>query len=57
MLRICLPAGFKEMSWRKFSLDTAAGKTFVEVFIYDRGSAAKVFAKFSAIPRSGRRGL
>lgn len=48
-----LPAGFKEMSCRKFSLDTAADKTFVEVFIYDMGSAANAFAVFSGQRRPG----
>ena len=48
-----LPAGFKEMSCRKFNLDTAADKTFVEVFIYDMGSAANAFAVFSGQRRPG----
>ncbi len=48
-----LPAGFKEMSCRKFSLGTAADKTFVEVFIYDMGSAANAFAVFSGQRRPG----
>ncbi len=48
-----LPAGFKEMSCRKFSLDTAADKTFVEVFIYDMGSAPNAFAVFSGQRRPG----
>lgn len=47
-----LPAGFKEMSCRKFSLDTA-GKASVEVFIYDMGSAPNAFAVFSGQRRSG----
>ncbi|MGB7913538.1 MAG: DUF6599 family protein [Desulfobaccales bacterium] len=48
-----LPAGFKEMSCRKFNLDTAADKAFVEVFIYDMGSAANAFAVFSGQRRPG----
>jgi hypothetical protein len=48
-----LPAGFKEMSCRKFSLETAADKAFVEVFIYDMGSAANAFAVFSGQRRPG----
>ncbi len=48
-----LPAGFKEMSCRKFSLDTGAEKAFVEVFIYDMGSAANAFAVFSGQRRPG----
>jgi uncharacterized protein DUF6599 len=48
-----LPAGFKEMSCRKFSLGTGADKTFVEVFIYDMGAAANAFAVFSGQRRPG----
>jgi len=47
-----LPAGFKEMSCRKFGLD-AAGKAYVEVFIYDMGSAPNAFAVFSGQRRPG----
>ncbi|MFI5354047.1 MAG: DUF6599 family protein [Desulfobaccales bacterium] len=47
-----LPAGFKEMSCRKFGLG-AADKTYVEVFIYDMGSASNAFAVFSGQRRSG----
>ena len=47
-----LAAGFKEMSCRKFGLDTA-GKAYVEVFIYDMGSAQNAFAVFSGQRRPG----
>jgi hypothetical protein len=47
-----LPAGFKEMSCRKFSLD-AAGKAYVEVFIYEMGNAGNAFAVFSGQRRAG----
>jgi hypothetical protein len=47
-----LSAGFKEMSCRKFGLGTA-GQAYVEVFIYDMGSAANAFAVFSGQRRSG----
>jgi hypothetical protein len=47
-----LAAGFKEMSCRKFGLDTA-GKAYVEVFIYDMGSAQNAFAAFSGQRRPG----
>jgi hypothetical protein len=47
-----LPAGFKEMSCRRFSLDRA-GKASVEVFIYDMGQDANAFAVFSGQRRLG----
>ncbi len=47
-----LPAGFKEMSCRKFGLG-AADKAYVEVFLYDMGSALNAFAVFSGQRRSG----
>jgi hypothetical protein len=47
-----LPAGFKEMSCRKFGLGTA-DKAYVEVFIYDMGSPPNAFAVFSGQRRSG----
>jgi hypothetical protein len=47
-----LSAGFKEMSCRKFGLGTA-DKTYVEVFIYDMGSASNAFAVFSGQRRPG----
>jgi len=47
-----LSAGFKEMSCRKFGLDRA-GKAYVEVFIYDMGSAQNAFAVFSGQRRPG----
>jgi hypothetical protein len=50
-----LSAGFKEMSCRKFSLDSA-GKAYVEVFIYDMGSAPNAFAVFSGQRRPGSPG-
>ncbi len=51
-----LPAGFKEMSRRKFGLG-AADKTYVEVFIYDMGSASNAFAVFSGQRRPGSASL
>ncbi len=47
-----LAAGFKEMSCRKFGLG-AADKAYVEVFIYDMGSAPNAFAVFSGQRRPG----
>ena len=47
-----LAAGFKEMSCRKFGWG-AAGKAYVEVFIYDMGSAQNAFAVFSGQRRPG----
>lgn len=47
-----LSAGFKEMSCRKFGLG-AADKAYVEVFLYDMGSASNAFAVFSGQRRSG----
>ncbi len=47
-----LPAGFKEMSCRKFGLNTA-DKAYVEVFIYDMGSPSNAFAVFSGQRRPG----
>jgi hypothetical protein len=47
-----LSAGFKEMSCRKFGLG-AADKTYVEVFLYDMGSASNAFAVFSGQRRAG----
>ena len=51
-----LPAGFKEMSCRKFGLG-AADKAYVEVFLYDMGSASNAFAVFSGQRRSGSASL
>ena len=51
-----LPAGFKEMSCRKFGLG-AADKAYVEVFLYDMGSASHAFAVFSGQRRSGSTSL
>ena len=51
-----LPAGFKEMSCRKFGLG-AADKAYVEVFLYDMGSASNAFAVFSGQRRSGAASL
>jgi hypothetical protein len=51
-----LPAGFKEMSCRKFGLG-AADKAYVEVFLYDMGSASHAFAVFSGQRRSGASSL
>ena len=51
-----LPAGFKEMSCRKFGLG-AADKAYVEVFLYDMGSASNAFAVFSGQRRSGSTSL
>jgi hypothetical protein len=50
-----LSAGFKEMSARRFSLDRA-DKAYVEVFIYDMGSAPNAFAVFSGQRRPGAPG-
>jgi hypothetical protein len=50
-----LPAGFKEMSCRKFALESA-GKAYVEVFIYEMGSAQNAFAVFSGQRRPGSPG-
>jgi hypothetical protein len=47
-----LPAGFKEMSCRRFELG-AAGKANVEVFLYDMGSAPSAYAVFSGQRRPG----
>jgi hypothetical protein len=47
-----LSAGFNEMSCRKFGLDSA-GNAYVEVFIYDMGSAPNAFAVFSGQRRPG----
>ncbi len=47
-----LGAGFKEMSCRKFGLETA-GKAYMEVFVYDMGSAPNAFAVFSGQRRPG----
>ncbi len=47
-----LPAGFKEMSCRKFGLNTA-DKAYVEVFIYDMGAPPNAFAVFSGQRRPG----
>ncbi|MCX5892684.1 MAG: hypothetical protein NTW80_06890 [Deltaproteobacteria bacterium] len=51
-----LPAGFKEMSCRKFGLG-AADKTYVEVFLYDMGSGSNAFAVFSGQRRPGATSL
>ena len=47
-----LPAGFKEMSCRKFGLDRA-DKAYVEVFIYDMAAPSNAFAVFSGQRRPG----
>jgi hypothetical protein len=47
-----LSAGFKEMSCRKFGLDTA-DQAYVEVFVYDMGSVPNAFAVFSGQRRPG----
>ena len=47
-----LPAGFKEMSCRSFSLG-ATGGAHVEVFLYDMGSPPNAFAVFSGQRRPG----
>jgi hypothetical protein len=47
-----LPAGFKEMSCRSFSV-AAAGGAHVEVFLYDMGSPANAYAVFSGQRRPG----
>jgi Family of unknown function (DUF6599) len=47
-----LSAGFKEMSCRSFNL-ADSGKAYVEVFVYDMGSAPNAFAVFSGQRRPG----
>jgi hypothetical protein len=47
-----LSAGFKEMSCRSFNL-ADAGKAYVEVFVYDMGTAPNAFAMFSGQRRPG----
>ncbi len=47
-----LPAGFKEMSCRKFGV-AAAEKAYLEVFLYDMGSPQNAFAVFSSQRRPG----
>lgn len=47
-----LPAGFKAMSCRSFSLG-AAGGAHVEVFLYDMGSPPNAYAVFSGQRRPG----
>ena len=47
-----LSAGFKEMSCRSFNL-VDSGKAYVEVFVYDMGSAPNAFAVFSGQRRPG----
>jgi Family of unknown function (DUF6599) len=47
-----LPAGFKEMSCRSFNV-ADQGKAYVEVFVYDMGSAPNAFAVFSGQRRPG----
>uniref|UniRef100_A0A7V6A1N1 Uncharacterized protein n=1 Tax=Desulfobacca acetoxidans TaxID=60893 RepID=A0A7V6A1N1_9BACT len=47
-----LSSGFKEMSCRSFNL-AAAGSAYVEVFVYDMGSAPNAFAVFSGQRRPG----
>jgi hypothetical protein len=47
-----LPAGFKEMSCRRFEMG-AAGKAHVEVYLYDMGAPANAFAVFSGQRRPG----
>ncbi len=47
-----LSSGFKEMSCRSFNV-ADAGKAYVEVFIYDMGSAPNAFAVFSGQRRPG----
>jgi hypothetical protein len=47
-----LSAGFKEMSCRRFRVD-AAGEVFVEVYLYDMGSASNAYAVFSGQRRPG----
>jgi hypothetical protein len=47
-----LPAGFKEMSCRSFSV-AAAGGAHVEVLLYDMGSPANAYAVFSGQRRPG----
>jgi hypothetical protein len=47
-----LSAGFKEMSCRSFNV-ADPGKAYVEVFVYDMGSAPNAFAVFSGQRRPG----
>jgi hypothetical protein len=47
-----LSAGFKEMSCRGFNLGDK-GKAYVEVFVYDMGSAPNAYAVFSGQRRPG----
>lgn len=47
-----LSAGFKEMSCRSFNAGDP-DKAFVEVFVYDMGSAANAYAVFSSQRRPG----
>lgn len=47
-----LSAGFKEMSCRSFNV-ADLGKAYVEVFVYDMGSAPNAFAVFSGQRRPG----
>jgi hypothetical protein len=47
-----LPAGFKEMSCRSFSVADAGG-AHVEVFLYDMGAPANAYAVFSGQRRPG----
>jgi hypothetical protein len=47
-----LSAGFKEMSCRSFNV-ADSGKAYVEVFVYDMGSAPNAFAVFSGQRRPG----
>jgi hypothetical protein len=47
-----LSAGFKEMSCRSFNV-ADSGKAYVEVFVYDMGSASNAFAVFSGQRRPG----
>ncbi len=51
-----LPAGFKEMSCRSFTLGRA-GETHLEVFLYDMGTPANAYAVFSGQRRPGASGL
>jgi hypothetical protein len=47
-----LSSGFKEMSCRSFNV-ADSGKAYVEVFVYDMGSAPNAFAVFSGQRRPG----
>jgi hypothetical protein len=47
-----LSSGFKEMSCRSFNA-ADSGKAYVEVFVYDMGSAPNAFAVFSGQRRPG----